>query len=69
MPLLMPGPPAANKLTGEDFEMVIAVARQFGLLREGAEERISELLDEFYEKEKIEKLTEIYGENSGGSNE
>ena len=40
-------PPSTNKLTNEDFAMVIATAKQFGLLKEGAEEKIEDLIDEF----------------------
>jgi hypothetical protein len=46
-------PPPSSQLTNEDFAMVISTAKQFGLLKEGAEDKIEDLIDEFNQRKQV----------------
>lgn len=52
---LLPEANEEQKLTPRDFQMVILVAKEYGLLKEGSDEKLHEVLKKLYEEEQYEQ--------------
>ena len=66
---LLPSSTPTKNLSSTDLEMVMVVAKQFGLLKEDADEKIEELIAEFSKREELDREVATDENQTGGIHE
>ncbi len=49
---LFPKPKKLDELTAQDFEIILQAAKQFGLLKEGANEKVHDIIADLYQQQR-----------------
>jgi hypothetical protein len=53
---LFPAPKKRDELTAQDFEIILHAAKQFGLLKEGAENMVHGIIADLYRRQREREM-------------